>query len=336
MNMNLTLLMQAVAFALFIWFCAKFIWPPLTRAIDTRQRQIAEGLQAGEQGRQSLASAQTRIEAMLNEAKQKAAEIVATGEKFRNETIEAARGEAQGREGPHPRVRQGGARSGGDPREGAAAQPGGRSCRRGRSEDPAARSRRQGPRGPARLDPQRVLSAMAESITVARPYAEAAFGLAREQNALESWSQMLKLVAALLRDERVAAALDNPRLGAPEKESLLLGVAGDRLNEDARSYVRVLVQADRIGLMPEIAQLFDTLKDREEGTRRRDRDRVRAHRSAARRHPQRAGARFGKRIDATVRVNPALIGGARVTVGDTVLDASVQAKLAAMATELRA
>ena len=95
MNMNLTLIMQAVAFALFIWFCAKFIWPPLTRAIDTRQKQIAEGLQAGEQGRQSLASAQTRIEAMMNEAKQKAADIVATGEKFRTETIEAARGEAQ-------------------------------------------------------------------------------------------------------------------------------------------------------------------------------------------------------------------------------------------------
>ena len=95
MNMNLTLIMQAVAFALFIWFCYKFIWPPLTRAIETRQKQIAEGLQAGEDGRKSLASAQTRIEALMNEAKQKAAEIVATGEKFRNETIESARGEAQ-------------------------------------------------------------------------------------------------------------------------------------------------------------------------------------------------------------------------------------------------
>jgi F-type H+-transporting ATPase subunit b len=95
MNMNLTLLMQAIAFGWFIWFCYKFIWPPLTRAIDTRQRQIAEGLQAGEQGRQNLASAETRIQTMINEAKQKAADIVATGEKFRNETIEAARGEAQ-------------------------------------------------------------------------------------------------------------------------------------------------------------------------------------------------------------------------------------------------
>jgi F-type H+-transporting ATPase subunit b len=95
MNMNLTLLMQAVAFALFIWFCAKFIWPPLTRAIETRQRQIAEGLEAGEQGRKSLATAEQRVMQMLDEAKKKAAEIVATGEKFRTDTVEAARAEAR-------------------------------------------------------------------------------------------------------------------------------------------------------------------------------------------------------------------------------------------------
>ena len=95
MNMNLTLVMQAVAFALFIWFCYKFIWPPLTRAIETRQRQIAEGLQAGEEGRKNLASAEQRVAKMMDEAKQKAAEIVATGEKFRTETVEAARGEAK-------------------------------------------------------------------------------------------------------------------------------------------------------------------------------------------------------------------------------------------------
>ena len=95
MNMNLTLVMQAVAFFAFILFTAKVVWPPLIRAIETRQRQIAEGLQAGEQGKQSLATAEKRISAMLDEAKQKAAEIVATGEKFRSETVEAARGEAQ-------------------------------------------------------------------------------------------------------------------------------------------------------------------------------------------------------------------------------------------------
>ena len=95
MNMNLTLVMQAVAFFAFILFTAKFVWPPLIRAIETRQRQISEGLQAGEQGRQSLSTAEKRIGAMLDEAKQKAAEIVAQGEKFRAETVEAARTEAQ-------------------------------------------------------------------------------------------------------------------------------------------------------------------------------------------------------------------------------------------------
>jgi F-type H+-transporting ATPase subunit b len=95
MNMNLTLVMQAVAFFAFILFTAKVVWPPLIRAIETRQRQIAEGLQAGEQGRQSLSTAEKRIGAMLDEAKQKAAEIVAQGEKFRAETVEAARAEAQ-------------------------------------------------------------------------------------------------------------------------------------------------------------------------------------------------------------------------------------------------
>ena len=95
MNINLTIFMQAVAFAAFIWFTARFIWPPLMRAVDTRQKQIADGLAAGEQGKKELASAEKRIADMLTEAKSKAAEIVATGEKFRSETIDASKGEAK-------------------------------------------------------------------------------------------------------------------------------------------------------------------------------------------------------------------------------------------------
>jgi F-type H+-transporting ATPase subunit b len=94
MNINLTLLMQAIGFGLFIWFTAKFVWPPLMRAVETRQKQIAEGLAAGEQGRQSLVRAEKRIEDMLAEAKTKAAEIVAVGEKFRAETMDHAKVEA--------------------------------------------------------------------------------------------------------------------------------------------------------------------------------------------------------------------------------------------------
>jgi F-type H+-transporting ATPase subunit b len=95
MNINLTLLMQAIGFGLFIWFCAKFVWPPMMRAVETRQRQIAEGLQAGEEGRKSLVTAEKRVADMIADARAKAGEIVATGEKFRAETIDQAKIEAQ-------------------------------------------------------------------------------------------------------------------------------------------------------------------------------------------------------------------------------------------------
>jgi F-type H+-transporting ATPase subunit b len=94
MNINLTMLMQAIGFGLFIWFSAKFIWPPMMRAIETRQKQIAEGLQAGEQGRQSLVSAEQRVADMIAEARAKAGEIVANGEKFKAETMDRAKVEA--------------------------------------------------------------------------------------------------------------------------------------------------------------------------------------------------------------------------------------------------
>ena len=95
MNINLTLVMQAVAFAAFIWFTARFVWPPLMRAVEARQKQIADGLAAAEQGRQSLSTAETRIAELMNEAKARAAEIVAQGEKFRTETVELAKSEAK-------------------------------------------------------------------------------------------------------------------------------------------------------------------------------------------------------------------------------------------------
>jgi F-type H+-transporting ATPase subunit b len=95
MDINFTLVMQAVAFAAFIWFTAKFVWPPLMGAIETRQKQIADGLAAGEEGRQSLANAERRIEALLAEAKSRSSEIITQGEKLKSETVEAAKHEAK-------------------------------------------------------------------------------------------------------------------------------------------------------------------------------------------------------------------------------------------------
>jgi F-type H+-transporting ATPase subunit b len=87
--------MQAAAFAAFIWFTSKFVWPHLMRAIETRQKQIADGLAAGEQGRQSLANTEKRIADMMSESKTRSSEIIAQGEKLKTETIEAAKAQAK-------------------------------------------------------------------------------------------------------------------------------------------------------------------------------------------------------------------------------------------------
>jgi F-type H+-transporting ATPase subunit b len=95
MDINFTLVMQAVAFGAFIWFTAKFVWPPLMGAIETRQKQIADGLAAGEAGKQSLANAERRTADMLSEAKTRSSEIIAQGEKLKAETVEASKAEAK-------------------------------------------------------------------------------------------------------------------------------------------------------------------------------------------------------------------------------------------------
>jgi F-type H+-transporting ATPase subunit delta len=178
---------------------------------------------------------------------------------------------------------------------------------------------------------------MAELTTIARPYAEAAFRLAREGNALPVWSEMLRLVSAVVAEPKVAAALDNPNLAAGDKEALLLSLCGDRLNKEGRNFVRVLVEADRVALTPQIREMFGTLKDEADGVARARIDSAFALSEAQLATLTAALAkRFGKRIEATVTVDPALIGGARITVGDTVIDGTVQAKLAAMAHQLRA
>ena len=91
MNFNLTLIGQAVAFALFIWFCAKFVWPPLLRAIETRQKQIADGLAEAERGRSSLADAQKQTESILKEARERAHEIVSAAEKTASQRVEESK-----------------------------------------------------------------------------------------------------------------------------------------------------------------------------------------------------------------------------------------------------
>jgi F-type H+-transporting ATPase subunit b len=95
MDITFTLIAQALTFAILIWFTAKFIWPPLMTAIETRQKTIADGLAAGERGKHDLDLAAKRSAEMLREAKQKAAEILAAGDKRASEIIEAAKVQAK-------------------------------------------------------------------------------------------------------------------------------------------------------------------------------------------------------------------------------------------------
>ncbi len=91
MNINLTLLMQAVAFGLFVWFTAKFVWPPLLRAIEQRQKEVAEGLAAAERARNELAEAGKRSEAEMADAREKAQDIIARAERRAAQIVDEAR-----------------------------------------------------------------------------------------------------------------------------------------------------------------------------------------------------------------------------------------------------
>ena len=95
MNINLTLIAQAVSFALFILFTVKFVWPPLMKAIEERQQQIADGLAAGEEGKQQLEASGKRANEELGKARARAAEIIAHAEKRGLQMIEEAKSSAK-------------------------------------------------------------------------------------------------------------------------------------------------------------------------------------------------------------------------------------------------
>jgi F-type H+-transporting ATPase subunit b len=95
MNINLTLFAQAITFAAFIWFTVKFVWPPLLRAIESRQKTIAEGLAAAEQGKKSLEVSSKQAEETIRQTRDRAAEILAQADKRGTELIEEAKAAAK-------------------------------------------------------------------------------------------------------------------------------------------------------------------------------------------------------------------------------------------------
>ena len=95
MNLNATLFAQAAVFALFIWICVRFIWPHMLNIIEARQKTIADGLAAAEQGRKSLESSARQAEHAIADARGRAAEILSQAEKRGAQMIDEARGAAK-------------------------------------------------------------------------------------------------------------------------------------------------------------------------------------------------------------------------------------------------
>ncbi|WP_298394066.1 F0F1 ATP synthase subunit delta [uncultured Azonexus sp.] len=175
---------------------------------------------------------------------------------------------------------------------------------------------------------------MAESVTIARPYADAAFKLAKESGAQGIWSQRLQRLALIAQDGDMAQVMGNPRLSAEQIAELFISLSDDN-DPILANFVRTLAENRRLALLPEISRLFDLARSQEEGVQEAvvysafpiDDAQVAAL-------MQQLEPRFGTRLTARVEVDASLIGGVRVTVGDQMLDASVRGKLDAMAVAL--
>ena len=176
---------------------------------------------------------------------------------------------------------------------------------------------------------------MAEIATIARPYAEATFRTALEKNALSAVAESLALVAAIARDEQMHAILLNPKVNAQQKKDVFDAAAGARLDEVTQRLLAILVDSHREVLIGSIAEQFEELKHEHDKVLR-----ARITSALPLSDQQRDDIvatlekRYGKKVEADLDVDPQLLGGARVQVGDQVIHASVRDALAQMATAL--
>lgn len=176
---------------------------------------------------------------------------------------------------------------------------------------------------------------MAEATTIARPYAEAVFRLADQTNALPAWSTMLDTMTQVATNPDMQACIGNPRIARAHVVDWFLAACKD-LSEEARNFVRLLAENGRLPVLPEIRVSYEQLKN--------ERERVleaQVHTAFPLDEAQKAALvadlekKFGRRINATIELDPELIGGVKVVVGDKVIDASVRARLAAMSAALK-
>jgi F-type H+-transporting ATPase subunit delta len=176
---------------------------------------------------------------------------------------------------------------------------------------------------------------MAESTTIARPYAQAAFKLAQQNQAIPAWSEMLGLAAVVAADAGMRKLLDNPRVTPAQLAELFVDICGDRLNDDGRNMLRLLAERRRLVLLPEIFGLYEQFKNEAEGAVQAQL--ITAFPATDAQKQTIAAAlkqRFGRDVQMEYVTDPTLMGGAVVRAGDLVIDGSVRGKLTRLGTAL--
>lgn len=177
---------------------------------------------------------------------------------------------------------------------------------------------------------------MAELATIARPYAEALFRVAKSGN-LPAWSDLVSEMAQVAAHPDVKALAHNPNVTDQQIADTFLAVLKSPLNAEAKNFIGMLVENGRVSLLPEIGEQFHVLKNAQEGAA--DAEIFSAFPLSDAQVKELVSTlekKFGRKLNPSVTVDSSLIGGVRVVVGDEVLDTSVRAKLQQMHVALAA
>jgi F-type H+-transporting ATPase subunit delta len=177
---------------------------------------------------------------------------------------------------------------------------------------------------------------MAELSTVARPYAEAVFKLSQESGNSASWSDVLSLLEMVVIDSQMESLIGNPKIQRHQLVDLIVGVAGSHLDAQAKQLVEVLVENNRLALLPQIRSQFDALRHEREGViDAKITSAFRMEDEQINRLVKDLEARFKRGIRPDVWIDPSLMGGVKVAVGDIVIDGSVRGRLDRMEAALK-
>ena len=178
---------------------------------------------------------------------------------------------------------------------------------------------------------------MAELSTLARPYAEALFSAAGSTGAAEAWLPLIEAMAEAISHPQVASVAADPRLSDAQTFDLISAVVRRTLPRELASFLKLVIQNHRLATLPEVASQFRRLKNDADGTADCLIETAFALSDAQVEDlVARLARRFPRRLQPQLRLEPRLIGGVRITVGDRVLDGSVLARLDAMRAQLTA